>query len=281
MNKKFAPVRYFHLAMAVLLFASLAFSTTTPSSAVDLTDENAMKRADMMAIAERYVNYQWTAVNDHWKEMDNGTESPHYHNDKHSGNVDTPDINWCNDSWGCWDVAPAVNAGIPYFWGGSTAVEDYPDDGIPDLNLDPQDYMWPAGGLPAVGYFGEKIAAGAPAGDVNTSAIGGPANGVDCVGFIGQVWRQGVRFGMSRTREVSRPIKFKDLRAGDVVLRYTGDGYDHVILFKEFLNYDPQNGLPVPGETRFMVYEAALGPHKVVQSEYLLTEIVNEQQYFC
>ena len=278
MNKKFTPVRYFYLAMAALLFASLAFSTTAPSptSAIDLTDENAMKRADMMAIAERYMNYQWTAVNDHWKEMDNGTEPPHYHNDKHSDNVDTPDINWCNDSWGCWDVAPAVNVGIPYFWGGSTAVEDYPDDGIPDLNLDPQDHWG------SLGYFGEKLAAGLPAGDVGTNdpPAWGIANGVDCVGFIGQVWRQGVRYGMSSTKGASRPIKFKDLRTGDVVLRYTGDGYDHVILFNEFLNYAPQNGAPIPGETRFMVYEAALGPHKVVESEYLLTELVAEQQFF-
>lgn len=39
MNKKFTPVRYFYLAMAALLFASLAFSTTAPSptSAIDLT----------------------------------------------------------------------------------------------------------------------------------------------------------------------------------------------------------------------------------------------------
>ncbi len=278
MNSRFTRVRFFYIVLAVLLLVSMSFSTS-PSLAADLTDENAMQRADMMAIAERYLNYQWTAVNDHWNNTwQDPSDGPHTdkHNDVHSDIVDTPDINWCDDSWGCWDVAPAVNVGVPYFWGGSTAVEDDPDDGIPDLNLDPQDYYG------SLGYFGEKLAAGLPAGDVGTDdgPAWGHANGVDCVGFIGQVWRQGTRYGMSKTRTYSRPIRFKDLRAGDVVLRYTADGNDHVILFKEFVNYDPAVGQPIPNETRFMVYEAALGPHKVVLSEYMLTESSDQQEYF-
>ena len=65
-----------------------------------------------------------------------------------------------------------------------------------------------------------------------------------------------------------------------MLLRYTGDGYDHIVLFNEFINYDPSNGEPEPGVTRFNVYEAALGPHKVVESEYLLTELIAEEEYF-
>ena len=38
------------------------------------------------------------------------------------------------------------------------------------------------------------------------------------------------------------------------------------------MNYIPGNGGPIPGETRFRVYEAAKGPHKVVVSEYLLRD---------
>jgi len=272
MTTNFSPIRYFQITMAVLLLAFMVFCATTPSSASNsnATADNATRRADMLAIAERYLNYTWTATTANYL---------------HGNNIDTPDLNWCNDPWGCWSVAPVVNVGVPYFWGGSTAVEDNPNDSIPDLNLVPQDYFYPAGGSPSVGYFGEKIAAGVPAGDVGTAdAISwGLANGVDCVGFVGQVWRQGSRYGMSKTSTYSRPIKFKDLRAGDVVLRYVSDGYDHVVLFKEFLNYDPLYGNePVAGVngTRFLVYEAALGPHKVVISEYQLIELLPEQQTF-
>jgi CSLREA domain-containing protein len=299
MSKNHVPVQYLKMVTVFLLLAFTVILTATPSSATGEVDENATTRADMMAIAQRYLTYQWTAIET---------------NVRHSGVVDTPDKNFlvapqpddsdhqvwapiCTDPWGCWGVNE-VNTGVPYYWVGSTAVEDDPNDSIPDLNLEPQDGFSANG--QKYGYFGDKIVHGAPAGDVSINfkrdeensnlwvqdvnfAL---ANGVDCVGFIGQVWRQGVRYGMSKTNEYSRPILFKDLRAGDVLLRNTSDGLDHVILFKEFINYDPALGEPVPYDdadpntppnpnpnaTRFWVYESSIVPHKVVLSEYQLIE---------
>lgn len=264
MNTKLTSVRYLRVAIAAIVVTALILSNT-PVSATD-TIEDGMKRADMLAIADRYANYQWTATED---------------NIRHSSNVDTPDIDFCTinlpSTWGCWSIGPTtVNYGIPYFWGGSTAIEDDPTDEIPDLYLKPHDIFYPGGGLPPVGYFGEKIAANAPAGDIGTSD--GPAwsyaNGVDCIGFVGQVWRTGTRLNMPKALQMMRPIRFQDLRAGDVIQRYiSGSSQNHVILFRNWVNYDPgTDGAPYFG-AQFMAYEAALKPNKVVISTYELTDI--------
>ena len=125
-------------------------------------------------------------------------------------------------------------------------------------------------------HFGEKLALGYPAGDIGTSdePQWNLANGVDCIGFIGQVWRTGTRLNMPRALEMMRPIRFQDLRAGDVVQRYiSGSTINHVVLFRNWINYDPGvDGEPFVG-AQFMAYEAALKPNKVVVSTYELTGI--------
>ncbi len=276
MNNKSALFYFLRAIVFVLLLISMTMSMT-PASAGQATQTTQLetRRADMMAIAERYVNYRWTAINSAW-----GSGQPT--NEKHGSHVDTPDVNWCAShlpsTFGCWSnaSAPAENVGVPYFWGGSTAVEDDPNDGIPDLYLNPHDKFYPAGGLPPVGYFGQKIAAGAPAGDVGTldDPAWSYANGVDCIGFVGQVWRTGTRLNMPTAIQQMRPIRFQDLHPGDVLQRYlSGSTINHVVLFKNWVNYDPASGTPPIG-TRFQVYEASLKPNKVVISEYELTGFI-------
>ncbi|HZD55996.1 MAG TPA: hypothetical protein VE136_04695 [Anaerolineales bacterium] len=262
MTKMFTTNRYYWKAIVASL---LAYLTISAAPSAPLLTEFATRRADMLAIAERYATYRWTANDDG-------------HNVRHIDRVETPDAETAEGlSVGGWWLfeSHGVNVGIPYYWGGWTSVEDDPNDGIPDLHLRPGDK-----GL----HFGEKLVSTSPtfpAGDVSIDykqdgsqdvAYYG-LNGVDCVGFVNQAWRANSRLGMSRTKDVTRPIRFEDLRAGDVLLR-SAEGPDHVVLFKEFVNYEPASGSPIPGVTKFKVYEAALSYGKVVESEFVLLELV-------
>ncbi len=269
----------------------LALSTKSTSAFQNPLTPAGMRRDEMMTIAERYATYKWQAVNDT--------------NQYHSGNVDTPDLDWCKlhkspnaPTWGCWRFGNTfTNIGIPYFWGGATAVEDDPNDDFPELYLAQVDKWTVPVTHERVGYFGQMIAAGAPAGDVMTEREGGidrvgSGAGVDCIGFVGQVWRRGTRLFMPQIseapNELGRPIRFKDLQPGDIIRRYVKDGMDHVIIFKQWLNYIPGNGNPIPagtsygatGGTTFQVYEAALGPRKVVESTYMLMGIESAELPF-
>lgn len=83
-------------------------------------------------------------------------------------------------------------------------------------------------------------------------------------------WQLGARVGMPNVKsDYARPIKFKDLRAGDILM----DSTTHVMLFKEFLNYTPSNGEPVEGITQFKVIESNWAAGKVKESTYTLGTI--------
>ena len=66
-----------HIIVAISILTLLAISII-PSLATAIT-EDATRRADMIAIADRYVNYSWQASTD---------------NALHESNVDTPNIGW-------------------------------------------------------------------------------------------------------------------------------------------------------------------------------------------
>lgn len=272
MNTQLNKALHSWKVLVVLLLASLTISATAPSIPL-LTNEDDISRADMLAIAERYVTYRWTA-----------TQSNMLHPNLDGGIVDTPDAmtaeGLANHGWWVY----GENIGIPYYWGGTTTVEDDPNDEIPDLYLKTTADR----GM----HFGEKLALDLPAGDTHIEEIGVDAkdidnngtldtidgwraNGVDCVGFVNNVWRMGTRFGMSATKDNSRPIRFAELRAGDILMYEA----DHVMLFNEFVNYNPSSEeQPTPGETRFRVYQATLSDGKVVESEYLLTELIDTME---
>ena len=255
----------------VALVLVLSHVSVTVSSAPLAQTEQDIQRADMLAIAERYATYTWT-----------GAQSNMTHPNLDGGIVDTPDAmtaeGLANHGW--WVYGNNVNVGVPYYWGGTTTVEDDPNDAIPDLYLKTTADR----GM----HFGEKLALGLPAGDTHIevegvdakdidgngtldTVDGWRANGVDCVGFVNNAWRMGTRFGMSDTKDSSRPIMFSELRAGDILMYEV----DHVMLFHEYVNYDPGSGSqPVPGQTSFRVYEATLSDGKVVASEYTIEELI-------
>ncbi|HMS00521.1 MAG TPA: VWA domain-containing protein [Anaerolineales bacterium] len=243
MTRIFNARRY---VLKVLVITLLIFLTVSAiPSAQTNSPENAI-RDDIILIAERYTTHSWTATAD---------------NIRHGTNhIETPDMEWCIANLarteGCWSIG--LNIGVPYRWNGSTPIDD------PDLGL----YRLTEGMETGNGYFREKIAAGKAAGDISTTydengnqELSSTANtaGVDCVGFINNVWRLGTRAGTSATSGNTRAIRFENLKRGDILIRFTQDGKDHVVLFNEFIFDEP--GIP-----KVKVYESSVGYKKVTES---------------
>lgn len=71
MNTRSTLPRYTRMSIMVILGAVLAVSfnpaaaSINPLPAIDATEEGT-SRADMLAIADRYVNYTWIAINSEW-----------------------------------------------------------------------------------------------------------------------------------------------------------------------------------------------------------------------
>lgn len=259
-------------ALVIVLLTSVMISA---ASAPLLTQET-MTRGYMMAIADRYATYRWIASADNIEHNDGShihtPDAVTDYTDLDLHPLPDPETPWRDTRHtGWWTIGE--NIGIPYFWLGSTAIETV------DLGLVPLD-----NGL----FFQEKVDLGWSAGDVTTEThpetkdgktiwiqdFSGPVVGVDCVGFINNVWKLGDRAGTSATWGGSRPIRFEDLRPGDILMRYRNDGKDHVVLFNEFLDYDPANGAPVPDQTKVKVYESSVAYGKVHESVWVIKSAV-------
>lgn len=286
MTKNFYPIRYFQIAIVVLLLTLMAFFTTTSSASTKIdataTPESkiSLKRHDIIDVAEAYKNYLWRATAD---------------NILHESDVNTPDYEWCAQHrsplslvFGCWknpttEHPTQENYGIPYSWFGTTAIKANQDNPN-ELHLKPMDSYTKGD---TYYYFDDKINAGAPAGNVfplkNENIAFANRVGVDCVGLVTQAWRMGTRIGMSALSSQSRGIRFKDLQMGDELIRFNmiypdpkkkggptpepyEDPKDHVMIFLTFenSNFNPDN----PTDAIFYAYEAASGPAKVVVSRY-------------
>lgn len=250
------------------------------------SDFSSEQRAYLLRIAERYEKYQWRAINTTWTfwDVDHLNNPMWSFNDWHTSigvlhgdKIDTPNCNKFPEVWGCWNVGGQINVGVPYFWGGTTPIEDdhNSSDGL-------NDHMWDINLQPGLdvssglSYFGDKIAAGKPAGSIKIDALadGANRNGVDCTGFVSQVWGSGwnhTRFGMGFYNQ-TRPIRFKDLRAGDVLV-YPVEGNGHIILFAGWANgYTPGSEEPPVG-TELWAYEASQSAGKVIRSRWQLKQL--------
>jgi hypothetical protein len=166
------------------------------------------------------------------------------------------------------------NVGVPYAWGLSSGVVATTYDQQIDPDIEP--VFIP---LNINRSFDEDIANGYFAGnqpfDLNQGGNWWAA-GVDCIGLINNVWQMGARFPMDITKnEYAMPIRFKDLKPGDILM----DETVHVMLFGGFVNYDPNSGQNPEIGTKFWVYEAAGDPYwKVVgntppASPYVVSDI--------
>ena len=77
----------------------------------------------------------------------------------------------------------------------------------------------------------------------------------------------GNRVGMWDLKPKTLPIKFKDLKPGDILM----DEAEHVMLFEKFDNYDPSLGGEPGAGTKFWVYEASGEVWRVRYWSYTLT----------
>ncbi|HAE43159.1 MAG TPA: hypothetical protein DCG34_09635, partial [Clostridiales bacterium] len=276
MNAKLNKRRNIGRVLFSLLFAFLIFSFSdtktifaSNSHRVLLSIED-VKRTDMIDIAELYSTYSWTAAET------NILHHPYGENRFNaSGQLLEADgtlkqvLNFATDALGTLDyelmtsspvntpewILPGVeNEGIPYAWGISS--------GIDALNI-----PIGAGNI----SFDEKIAGRHFAGNkyIDTQNANGWVAGVDCIGLVNNVWRMGNRFPMAITRSrFARPIKFKDLKPGDILM----DEDEHVMVFDQFIDYDPVTDGEPPAGTRFFVYEAAGEPYwKVIYREHSIS----------
>ncbi|MCB2178386.1 VWA domain-containing protein [bacterium] len=284
------------LVISVLITSSYSSASTFPRCNPEFASLNleaeygfyeGSRRQDMMSIAELYCSYQWVGTEENTR-------------DREAGNIYTPDLASCNDDdgqltkFGCWctdvqfdtgqciieGVPYEINYGIPYYWGASTPVDDVPGDDIPDFNLQSVEVFMSSDAR----TFGERLVAPipAPAGDISTtgSVSDWYANGVECTGLVAMTWEVVIDVAPSKAKELGYPIRFQDLRPGDILLRYVGNGpydHNHAIVFEEWGKeegqeevYDPGSGIPPEPGVKFWVYESATEPKKVVRSEYQL-----------
>jgi len=229
--------------------------------------ENPMEaiiRNQMMSTASRYATFAWKA------------EEKHVRHDEEDG-VDTPDRHTyieekkrkiSQDRWSEWHGwAYGWNCGVPYFWGGDAALVRGLDflNGTNELTF--EEVLEQGTGSPPV-YDAGDISA------VDKSTIRWKsASGVDCSGFVAQVWRLGHYFNPNLLKELSRPIKFEDLKPGDLLYMKPVGTSGHVMLFKEFLTAERA----APGKTRIMVYESAGYCARVGLTEYKLYKPPEEE----
>jgi uncharacterized protein YegL len=232
----------YRVSLVVLLLLALVFSLGPDRPS--LAQGGELRRAEIIEIARRYATHSWTATSN---------------NVLHTDIVDTPNREYYTSwpAWMGWSIGE--NVAVPYQWGGWSALGDL------DLRLIPDDDGR---------YFDEQLRMGYAAGDINTAFYypdwdGHGAAGVDCSGLVSRAWRTNTKYGSDGLRNISRPIKFEDLRAGDLLYRP-----GHVMLFKEFVT--PERA--TPGTTRIRVYEASGYDWKVSEREYLLRTLGEERE---
>lgn len=215
-----------------------------------------VSRDEIMEIAEAYQNHRWVGTTVNIRHDSPGpqpkTEAiPQDVTDWISesrwgeGPIDTPDRDTYTEwpSWKGWAVGE--NVGIPYKWLGWSSIDEF-DLGIRD---------------------------GKYAGDINFVEGNDLVVGVDCAGFVSRCWQLPYDHTTRMLYDVSQPIRFEDLKEGDILDRY---GH-HVMLFKEFVSTDQT----VPNVTRIRVIEATGYDWKVNEWEYLLVgmDVIREEWY--
>jgi len=232
-----ASVYSFTVFLLVFLFCSLSFVVSIASTDDELT------RDEIMKIAEAYKNHAWIP----------SKENICHGNDLDGIWVDTPDRDSYN--WPLWKggwKAGEINIGIPYKWRGFSCIPESEYRGEQD-----KEYR-----------FDEGIKAKKCAGDKNFVGVSSPEYtvGVDCSGFVSRCWRLSRNYSTRTLPDISQPIKFKDLKRGDILI----SAGHHVMLFSEFTTPDDKT---TPEQTRIRVYEASGKDWKVSEREYLLTSL--------
>jgi len=192
-------------------------------------------RTRMMQTAARYAFHPWEADRARHVRHDDTVDTP---------DRETPPPSSVDEEW--WGWQHGGNCGVPYCWGGDAAL------------LRGEDFLDYPNEIP----FDEVLREYNDAGDISARRNGSVArwyntSGVDCSGFISQVWRLGTKFNSDVLKKLSRPIRFENLKRGDILCWVPGNEIGHVMLFDRFLD-----------ETRILVYEASKYNGKVSLTEY-------------
>jgi hypothetical protein len=219
----------------VLLLAACS----APQVKVDTTPKKAIRRAEVMAIAEAYTQHRWRAAEANIR----------HGNDARGIRVDTPDIGYqpADGTRAGWWIPGRWNVGMPYQWGGFDTLET----------------------------FDQKVGRGLAAGDIYTpvkragldAAVSQEAAGIDCSGLVSRCWRLDRPYS---TRELPslciRLGSHHDLRPGDILNTHNA----HVLIFAGWGN---------PARTRVNVYEAGCHPTWKVYRRQVRMEFLQEKGY--
>ena len=173
------------LIMVLLLVVWLSCTGVIGGGAILTGEEALAKRAEILEIAESFVNHEWTA-----------SEANVLHGEDARGvRVDTPDVSFNNNGW---HADGRVNVGLPYEWGGFSSLEEF-DRGI------------------EAGKYAGNIPKGRSAG------ASGYCVGLDCSGYVSRCW--GLRTKRSTRsigRLCNELESFDDLLPGDIANRHDG-----------------------------------------------------------
>lgn len=156
-------------------------------------------RSNVIEIAFKYAEHNWKPliVNSYHGYDEDGTL------------VNTPDESYKNSKYNCgWWLPNNVNQGIPYNWGGSSAIEE----------------------------FDAGIAAGKYAGNVPDTRDNGVSKyciGVDCSGLVTICWGLTKKQSTRSLTNITSPLDSIDLLLPGDLLLLPGS---HVMIFKEFLD---------------------------------------------
>ena len=231
--------------------------TPSPELAPKTLEGGYITREKMMEIAEAYKTHEWTPTEEENK----------FHKicPKCGKPINTPDRDYHKawEKWKGWKFKEK-NMGVPYQWGGFSSIS-----GLGLISEEDFDNQFKGEGTFTFVHN---------AGDIDTTCGEWGcecrhACGVDCSGFVARCWNLPWHPGDPHPRlgefELSWPIKFENLRRGDILI-----GPGHVILFKEFVTAEKTT----QSKTKIRVYEASGKDGKVSEWEYSLKSIKAKEE---
>lgn len=227
---------FYHLLSIVFIALSLHNCASPENRAVRIPGPSSQVHAKVaLSIAQSYASMKWIPSQDNVR----------HGLDRHGIEIHTPDRSLIKfgDSRGSW-IPGDEQTGMPYQWGGFDTPRS----------------------------FVKSISRGKAAGDIATaykraggdSVVSEDACGIDCSGFISRCWRLDRPYSTAQLPMIARPISWKDLLPGDILLNDR-----HVLLFA---------GWHSPGSI-ILAYEAGPYPAWKVAANAIPTELLLRQNY--
>ncbi len=188
--------------MLVLIAGLVGWAVRSRGPAVPT---GSVTRAEVLALAERYVQHVWRG----------GPEHIFHGLDPQGVRVDTPDAAFQPQNGQGWWRTDVENVGIPYKWGGFDLPEEF------------------ATGLRAGRYAGD--CGSAEKRRLLDDAVSSSAVGIDCSGFVSRCWKLPRSYSTRELPQLCDPITdLTKLEPGDIFNRHNA----HVMLFAGWVDAD-------------------------------------------